>query len=339
MNVDESMTSSRECRICANDASHARFSAREMMFGTREVFQYFQCIACGCLQIDKIPEDIGKYYPVGYGGHSLRRKKSQGKILSYLQKQRYRNAIFDRGYKVNRLLSPFVPITHHKVDNALPVIDILKIAGVSRFDARFLDVGCGNWSKWLEYLSAMGFSRLNGIDPLIAESVSDHGIEIRKQSITDTQGQFDVITYHHSLEHISDQQEQFLNAKRLLAPGGVLIIRIPIVSGWTWQRYGVNWVEMDPPRHLYLHSRKSVAWLARTAGFELFKTVCDSTEFEFFGSEQYKLDIPLDSPTSYWKNPESSGFSEGDISKFRKLAEAANREQQGGRAAFFFRAC
>lgn len=326
------------CRICGSEKQHATHTAREMMFGTREEFDYFQCAECECLQIREIPSDLGKYYPPGYGGHSLNRRKHAGIFLAYLQKQRYRNALFGRGYKINRALSGFVPITQYRVDEALSVAEYLNIAGVESFNARFLDVGCGNWSKWLEYLKAMGFWRLMGIDPLISTGAQDLGIVIRKQSIQEADGNFDVITYHHSLEHIENQHDQFINVKRLLAPDGVLIVRIPVVSGHAWKRYGTDWVELDAPRHLYLHSHKSISALAEKAGFRLIKYICDSTEFEFYASEQYKIDVPLTGATSHWKNPQSSIFSENDINAFRESARTLNESGQGGRAAFFFQA-
>lgn len=53
------------CRICASAAIRV-FYAREMMFGTREVFQYFECTDCGCVQILSYPDDIARQYPKEY---------------------------------------------------------------------------------------------------------------------------------------------------------------------------------------------------------------------------------------------------------------------------------
>ena len=37
-----------------------------MMFGTRERFAYFECSACGCLQIETVPADMARHYPDNY---------------------------------------------------------------------------------------------------------------------------------------------------------------------------------------------------------------------------------------------------------------------------------
>ena len=39
---------------------------RENLHATKELFDYFQCSQCECIQIGEIPADIGKYYPSDY---------------------------------------------------------------------------------------------------------------------------------------------------------------------------------------------------------------------------------------------------------------------------------
>ena len=55
-----------KCRICGNKEGNAPFEAREMMFGTRERFTYFECNSCGCLQIAEIPDDLARFYAADY---------------------------------------------------------------------------------------------------------------------------------------------------------------------------------------------------------------------------------------------------------------------------------
>ena len=50
------------CRICGGKSGAERFTAREMMFGTREKFDYVLCNECSTLQIAEIPDELGKYY-------------------------------------------------------------------------------------------------------------------------------------------------------------------------------------------------------------------------------------------------------------------------------------
>jgi hypothetical protein len=54
------------CKICGNIEENKVFEIREMMFGFRDEFTYFECSKCGCLQIAEIPINMEKYYPSNY---------------------------------------------------------------------------------------------------------------------------------------------------------------------------------------------------------------------------------------------------------------------------------
>src|ERR1035437_10617754 len=54
------------CRICQSAEVSLSVVTREMMFGLRDEFTYFECAVCGCVQIQDIPADLGRYYPQNY---------------------------------------------------------------------------------------------------------------------------------------------------------------------------------------------------------------------------------------------------------------------------------
>lgn len=332
------MTNSQlTCRICSAIDSHPAFVGREMMFGTREAFEYFQCTSCGCLQISDIPQDLGRFYPPGYYSLTVPNSERTSPLRAFLLKQRFRNAIFGQGYKVNQLLSNSIKMPDLRVDTVLPVANVLQEAGIRNFSARFLDIGCGSWSLWLANLRTMGFQHLFGADPFITADTTCDGITIYKRQVSEMEGSFDLITFHHSLEHIPDQQGVLAAARHLLAPGGVILVRIPVTSSYAWHHYGTNWVEMDPPRHLYLHSRESIRLLAEKTELHLYATICDSLDLEFYGSEQYLRDIPLTAKNSYWLNHDNEIFTQSEIEGFRDMARGVNERNECGRACFFLR--
>lgn len=333
---------SRPCRVCGSDAEHPTFTCREMMFGTREQFEYFQCRSCGCLQISTVPGSLAKYYPTEFSAHNLPKeaRPPTSRIWGLVRKQRFRIALFQKYRGLNRLLRCFVdsPAELHDTPNDVTsVLEVLTKAGVSGFNARVLDVGCGAYSYWLASLEGLGFTNLVGIDPLISKDERQRGVRILKKELAQVSGQFDLITLHHSLEHIPDQIGILSQVAERLAPRGVCVIRIPIVSSRIWEEYGTDWVELDAPRHLYLHSRRSMSILSRSCGLEIFDVMYDSTAFEFYGSELYRNDIPLTDERSPWRNADSDLFSPQQMAEFQARALAANREGKGGRAAFFLR--
>lgn len=329
------------CRVCRAKGSFPTYSVREMMFGTRETFSYFQCTHCDCLQITDVPPDLAQYYPPTYYSFGSEFKgNSQGALQRWLQKQRCRTAVFGRGFRMNAIAKRLVPLPDalHRVQGGLSTGKVLKKAGIRDFGARFLDVGCGAFSSWLHDLSELGFDNLTGVDPYIESDRNYGAVKVFKRTLAEIDGRYDLITFHHSLEHMADQTRALAEARDLLTPGGTLLVRVPLVSSLAWERYGVYWVELDAPRHLYLHSIASLTGVASEARLELTEVVHDSLPLEFYGSEQYLRDIPLTDPRSLWVDEESTLFTAEEKVSFAELAKRANSEGRGGRAGFYFRA-
>ena len=55
------MESTFSCKVCGNHTNNIPYKAKELMLGLNHEFSYFECGDCGCLQIDKIPENIADY--------------------------------------------------------------------------------------------------------------------------------------------------------------------------------------------------------------------------------------------------------------------------------------
>lgn len=330
------------CRICNTVDDHPIFVGREMMFGTREEFEYFQCNTCDCLQITDIPSNLDKYYPPDYAPHTLPEisAKSNNWFIRMLQKQRCQTAIFGKHYKLNSLLKLIVELPgalHERPNDVSSVGRIITTAGLKSFDDPILDVGCGIYSHWLASLEELGFTELLGVDPLIPGDQKQGGIRIAMSKLCDVTGEFSLITLHHSLEHIINQEEILLQIEQHLMTDGVCVIRIPTVSSHVWEEYGINWVELDAPRHLYLHSVNSLAFLANKAGLEIFDIQYDTSAFEFYGSEMYARNISLYDENSPLVSTNSSLFTNEEMDAFKARADQVNQAGQAGRAAFFLR--
>lgn len=312
------------CRVCGAAGDHARFEAREQMFGWGDRFGYFLCARCGCLQIEQVPADLARYYGNGY--YSYGSPAYRNVLTAWLNGRRDAWAIGGAS-AIGQLLY-----------RQRPRQDLLSLRRLkpSR-DTRILDVGCGA-GHFLYALRERGFNRLLGVDPFIDAPIRyPNGLVIERQDVAAVQGEWDVVTFHHSFEHIPDQQATLASAARLLAPGGVCVLRLPVVSSEAWRTYGVDWVQLDAPRHLYLHSVDSVRALAQQAGLRLEAVQHDSTAFQFWGSEQYRQGIALRDPRSLAVNPASPLFSAAQRAAFERRAEAANAAQAGDQAAFYLR--
>lgn len=136
-------------------------------------------------------------------------------------------------------------------------------------DAAILDVGSGV-GRLLLLLKSLGYRNLVGVDPFIAEDIRiRNGPAIFTRSIEEIDGQFEVVIMNHALEHIADSRRVFGELKRLLASSGLAVIRTPLASSLAWREYGSDWVELDAPRHLVVHTLDSIAALAEASAASL----------------------------------------------------------------------
>jgi len=162
---------------------------------------------------------------------------------------------------------------------------------------------------------------------------------VYKKSIYDLPNnqKFDLIMFNHSFEHIYDQLQTIIKVYNLLSEDGACLIRMPIKTDYIWNRYGINWVQIDAPRHFFIHTPKSFELLVEQSELTIKERVYDSTEFQFWGSEQYKKGIPLNVENSYSVNPEKNIFTIEQIMEYKKLAKKLNESGQGDQAAFILK--
>ena len=315
--IAASLPADSRCRIC-NGPLGSALIVREMMYGTRDEFHYHQCHDCACLQISEIPEDIGKYYPENYYSFCVSHKRKRW-LRDLTRKYRSLYAI-----ERNNLLGAFLCA----LKAPAPIFEVYGRVGLNRKDS-VLDVG-GGAGGHVRVLRAIGFGDALAIDPFIEADVTlDGQLLAKKASIFDVDATFNLITFHHSLEHMDQQLAVLKKARDLLAKDGKILIRIPSVSSEAFDTYGANWSDLDAPRHFYLHSHKSILLLAKAAGLQVLDLWCDSVSFQFWASEQYAADIPLNDPRSYSQNPEKSPFNAAQIAELEAKSRKLNDNMRG----------
>jgi SAM-dependent methyltransferase len=301
------------CKICGQTDRNEVCIAIEKMYGFGDKFEYFKCNTCGCLQIVMIPENISKYY--SEDEYYSYRKPDRVKLL--LRSLFINHKLTHPQFVKNLVSAFFYNENYHFVDMFRDKIT---------YSSKILDVGCGAGALLLS-LQGCGFKNVKGIDPFIPSPINyDNGVSIEKKSLSDIEDTYDFVMLHHSFEHMPNPIESLKEIHRILNTSSYALIRVP-VSSYAYQEYGINWVQLDAPRHFYLHTAESMQVLAKATGFKIVSTVFDSSEFQFTGSEQYKQDIPLVSQ-------KSSNFSRKQIQNFRIKAKELNIKQQGDQACF-----
>ena len=142
---------------------------------------------------------------------------------------------------------------------------------------------------------------------------------------------------HHSLEHMFDPLKVLKKAWQLLNNGKRLLVRIPIMGNYGWQRYKNYWCGIDAPRHIFIPSEKGMRMLIEQAGFSVEKLEYDSSDYVIWSSEQYLKGIPLHAPNSRMLNKKNSVFSKKEIADFKKIIAAENQRNNGDTAAFYLK--
>jgi SAM-dependent methyltransferase len=304
----------RFCGICGNAAYNQEFQVEELMFGSKASFTYLRCDECGCLQLADVPDDLSRFYPTEY--YSYRGGDGEVGVGRRLA-GRLRASMVLRGWPLPSRLPG-------------PTWRAWFPAGTTK-DSAIFDMGCGNGAR-LTLLRREGFTRLAGFDPLLPSgAVSPEGIDVSRTVKGEWLGAFDLVMFHHSLEHMPDQAKALRLAVNLLRPGGEVLVRIPLSDSSAFDFYGRHWVQLDAPRHLFLHSRKSLSLLASQAALEVTDVTYDSTGFQFWGSELYQRGAQLHGTEI------RQHFSPEALKGFEQEALRLNAEGRGDQAAFRLR--
>lgn len=206
------------------------------------VFRIVKCSNCDLIFLNPRPilERIGKYYQTdSYWGRDINknetnsnfqkeRQVSYGHLYSLINKFKKKGSILDIGAGTGMFLSYFKELGWH-VDG----LDLSK-AAVNYAKKEFnIHLKCGDFQNY-------NFSPKT----------------------------FDVISLNNSLEHLYNPFKTLQKIKRIIKDDGLLIITIPNIESVGAKIFGKHWRSLDPPRHLYHFSEKTIIKMLHKAGFE-----------------------------------------------------------------------
>jgi ubiquinone/menaquinone biosynthesis C-methylase UbiE len=163
---------------------------------------------------------------------------------------------------------------------------------------KLLDIGTGP-GYLLECAREVGFD-CRGTE-ISSESAEDaekkfpgkiHSGNLREANYPDNF--FDVVTMTDILEHLSNPPETLAEVRRILKPGGNLLIISPNSNSWTRKIFGKRWFQYKY-EHVYYFNRKSLKYLANSCNFSLLEFKNNKKEFlvSYYGYYFQKYTFPF----------------------------------------------
>jgi SAM-dependent methyltransferase len=147
---------------------------------------------------------------------------------------------------------------------------------------RLLEVGSGS-GRFLDRMRGAGWLvQGTDIDPVVAARIrARYGLDIDVgdlRSLGYPADAYDVVAMSQVIEHVHDPLELLAESRRVLRPGGRLVLSTPNAQALAHRRYGRAWRGLEPPRHLHIFTRAALAQVAQKCGLRVERLLTLSAE-------------------------------------------------------------
>lgn len=270
------------CPLCNSSAHIIYENLKDNLYGVPGSWSIVRCKSkdCGLAWLSPEPdkEKIKDFY-INYYTHEINRDK----------KIKFKN-VFERFfYRILRiiysLLRRVLFINHDRKNFEYMFLRNKK--------GRVLEIGCGNGER-LYKLKKKGFD-VEGVEidqKAIDIAEQKYGFKIFSGDIRELNfplQSFDFIIMNHVLEHVFDPISFLRECGRIVKKGGKIILTTPNFDSYTHKFFKEYWRGLEPPRHLYLYSIKSLEVLCEKAGLVKNKIWTSTAKTEFIVRDSFDL--------------------------------------------------
>ena len=233
------------CDLCGATTARRLYSTCDRLHHSEQSFAIAACEGCGALRtLPQMTEgELAEFYPQDYWG------EANEPTLEWIRSSQSDKTKF--------------------------------LAACALKRGRILDVGCG--SGWfLRTLDETRWERF-GVETGAAAALAARRALGSQQIFTGTlidaphqDAAFDVVAFWSALEHMNNPRANIIEARRLLKPGGTLIVQVPNAASYQARWFGGNWFALDAPRHRYHFTPAAIDRLLSGAGFKIYRTTFHS---------------------------------------------------------------
>jgi 2-polyprenyl-3-methyl-5-hydroxy-6-metoxy-1,4-benzoquinol methylase len=263
------------CYLCGRRGKTAHSNLRDRMFGVPGTWSFRVCSGCGLYWLDPVPEpgEFARLYR-NYVTRSVRRTPSGGGRALWRQPAELKDAILagdpsleqERNALLQTLLWRIAPLREVALGSVLWLGP-----GAGR---RLLDVGCGDGS-FLARMRKRAWD-VTGVepDPAAVSVAKEKDLDVICATLEAARlppNYFDVVTLNHVVEHVPDPIATVRECRRILRPGGRLIIVTPNSESLGRRLLGPWWRGWEPPRHFFVFSPTTLLESVRRSGFQQLK--------------------------------------------------------------------
>lgn len=261
-----------DCPVCGRAGRAAYAGLTDRIFGAQGRWNMRSCLGdgCGAYWLDPRPATdelvhlYANYYTHGDESRRTGARRLYDRLLRAFQKTHFRLAPSVTDRFIYGLLM-FHPGRRYAALAACMGIPPLP-------GGRLLEVGCGDGAK-LVALGELGWTT-EGIDfdPGAVARAQSRGLEVKVGGLEEqgyADASFDAVVSTHVVEHVADVRAMFVEALRVLKPGGHFVAYTPNAAGMGHRLFGRHWRGLEIPRHLQIFTPAALARLARDAGYEV----------------------------------------------------------------------
>jgi len=233
------------CELCGQRPTDPLLTTHDMGWRTPGEFNLIRCETCDLIITTPrpVPGEMGRYYADWYSHKPIdevREESVSGAFNRYVAWMRLR---------------------------------MLERTGRLERGSRVLDIGAG-FGAQLQYLIRRRGVAATALD--FDAAVTEHSLikdvgDVRTGDLLDAgfeADSFDVVTLYQTLEHVYRPKATLEEVRRILKPGGRLVVEVPDY-GAPWRKvFGRYWFATMVPVHLHHFTRGSLRRVIAAAGFE-----------------------------------------------------------------------
>jgi SAM-dependent methyltransferase len=135
---------------------------------------------------------------------------------------------------------------------------------------RFLEIGCSTGEMLAAAsspLSAVGVEP----DERTSRAARAQGLEVFSGTLRDARfpdGHFDAAAMYHVIEHVPSPREELRELRRVIKPGGWLVLETPNIATLWYRMLGARWRQFIPD-HIFFFNPRTITRLCEDGGFEV----------------------------------------------------------------------